>query len=146
MLLFLSGHPSCMNYSEELSRRARNSPWQCIECKTCTICTDSKDDVSAPKTDVSHWQSIVTILYFFNLACRSLLTDLSVIPHMSSCGFQGPGGWAEDSRSRGPEFESRHWANFQRLWRIFEIGIHMSHCLPSVNGELRGKCDPTVSL
>ena len=25
---------------------------------------------------------------------------------------RGPGGRAEDSRSRGPEFESRHWDNF----------------------------------
>ena len=61
-------------------------------------------------------------------------------------GFLGPGGRAEDSRSRGPEFESRHLANFQRLWRIFEIGNHMSHRRPSVNGQLRGKCDLTVSL
>ena len=59
---------------------------------------------------------------------------------------RGPGGRAEDSRSRGPEFESRHWANFQRLWQIFEIEIHMSHRQPNVNGELRGRCDLTVSL
>ena len=49
-------------------------------------------------------------------------------------GFRGPGGRVENSRSRGPKFESRHWTNFQRLWRI------------NVNGELRGKCDFTMSL
>ena len=32
-------HPSCLQYSEELTRRAYSCPWQCMECKTCTICT-----------------------------------------------------------------------------------------------------------
>ncbi|XP_064605380.1 histone acetyltransferase KAT6B-like [Liolophura sinensis] len=36
-------HPSCMEYSEELAKRARKSPWQCIDCKTCYICDDSGD-------------------------------------------------------------------------------------------------------
>ncbi|CAI9721705.1 histone acetyltransferase KAT6B-like [Octopus vulgaris] len=36
-------HPSCMDYCEELATKARNSPWQCIECKTCFICDDSGD-------------------------------------------------------------------------------------------------------
>ncbi|KAK2145445.1 hypothetical protein LSH36_681g02022, partial [Paralvinella palmiformis] len=36
-------HPSCMDYSEELAKRARTSPWQCIDCKTCYICEDAGD-------------------------------------------------------------------------------------------------------
>lgn len=36
-------HPSCMDYSGELARRSRMSPWQCIDCKTCYICQDSED-------------------------------------------------------------------------------------------------------
>lgn len=32
-----------MDYCEELAARARNSPWQCIECKTCYVCDDSGD-------------------------------------------------------------------------------------------------------
>ncbi|KAK7100441.1 histone acetyltransferase KAT6B-like [Littorina saxatilis] len=36
-------HPSCMDYSEELSFRARKGPWQCIDCKTCCICQDAGD-------------------------------------------------------------------------------------------------------
>ncbi|KAK3612621.1 hypothetical protein CHS0354_042131 [Potamilus streckersoni] len=36
-------HPSCMDYTEELAQRALNSPWQCIDCKTCYICADSED-------------------------------------------------------------------------------------------------------
>lgn len=42
-----SAHPSCMDYSEDLAKRARNSPWQCIDCKTCYVCEDSGDPVSA---------------------------------------------------------------------------------------------------
>lgn len=33
-------HPSCMNYSQALAARARNTAWQCIDCKICCICTD----------------------------------------------------------------------------------------------------------
>ncbi|KAK7508162.1 hypothetical protein BaRGS_00000401 [Batillaria attramentaria] len=36
-------HPSCMDYTEELSKRARKGPWQCIDCKTCYICEDAGD-------------------------------------------------------------------------------------------------------
>ena len=35
-----------MEYSEDLAARARNSPWQCIDCKTCYICEDAGDPVS----------------------------------------------------------------------------------------------------
>ncbi|KAH3721050.1 histone acetyltransferase KAT6B-like isoform X2 [Dreissena polymorpha] len=34
-------HPSCMNYSPELAARARNTAWQCIDCKMCCICDDA---------------------------------------------------------------------------------------------------------
>ena len=54
-----------------------------------------------------------------------------------------PSGRDGDSRSMGPGFKSRRSANFQRLCRTFEIGVHMRHRLPSVNGELRGNCDLT---
>ncbi|WAR23708.1 KAT6B-like protein [Mya arenaria] len=36
-------HPSCMNYSPELAARARNTDWQCIDCKVCCLCTDPDD-------------------------------------------------------------------------------------------------------
>ncbi|KAL4236641.1 hypothetical protein ACF0H5_005026 [Mactra antiquata] len=36
-------HPSCMNYSPALASRARNTHWQCIDCKTCCICSDPGD-------------------------------------------------------------------------------------------------------
>nr|XP_022318842.1 histone acetyltransferase KAT6B-like isoform X1 [Crassostrea virginica] len=36
-------HPSCMGYNATLARRTLESPWQCIDCKTCTVCQDSGD-------------------------------------------------------------------------------------------------------
>lgn len=35
-----SGHPSCMQYSKELTARVREEPWQCMECKKCNICKE----------------------------------------------------------------------------------------------------------
>jgi len=35
-----SGHPSCMQYSKELTARVREEAWQCMECKKCNICKD----------------------------------------------------------------------------------------------------------
>ena len=45
-VLFISAHPSCMDYSEELAVKARNSPWQCMDCKVCYVCEGSGDAVS----------------------------------------------------------------------------------------------------
>ncbi|XP_061670319.1 PHD finger protein 10 [Syngnathoides biaculeatus] len=33
-----SGHPSCLDMSEELVCVIRTYRWQCMECKTCTVC------------------------------------------------------------------------------------------------------------
>ncbi|KAF5402542.1 hypothetical protein PHET_04061 [Paragonimus heterotremus] len=31
-------HPVCLDYWPELTERARQSPWQCADCKTCSAC------------------------------------------------------------------------------------------------------------
>ncbi|XP_028299068.1 PHD finger protein 10 isoform X1 [Gouania willdenowi] len=33
-----SGHPSCLDMSKELVCVIQTYPWQCMECKTCTVC------------------------------------------------------------------------------------------------------------
>ncbi|XP_062852012.1 PHD finger protein 10 isoform X2 [Trichomycterus rosablanca] len=33
-----SGHPSCLDMSAELVIQIKTYPWQCMECKTCTVC------------------------------------------------------------------------------------------------------------
>jgi hypothetical protein len=35
-----SGHPNCLQYSLNLIERIKKEPWQCIECKTCSLCAD----------------------------------------------------------------------------------------------------------
>ena len=42
-----SVHPSCMDYSEELTRKIMSMPWQCTNCKTCFFCKQANDDVSS---------------------------------------------------------------------------------------------------
>ena len=42
--LFL-GHPSCLKYSPELTARIKQEPWQCIECKVCSVCQDAGNAV-----------------------------------------------------------------------------------------------------
>lgn len=32
------GHPSCLDMTEELVRVIQTYHWQCMECKTCTVC------------------------------------------------------------------------------------------------------------
>lgn len=32
------GHPSCLDMSAELVALIKTYPWQCMECKTCTVC------------------------------------------------------------------------------------------------------------
>jgi hypothetical protein len=44
-----AAHPSCMDYSVELTARIRadGGSWQCIDCKACVMCQDSGDAVSS---------------------------------------------------------------------------------------------------
>lgn len=37
-LALCSGHPSCLDMSVELVSQIKMYPWQCMECKTCTVC------------------------------------------------------------------------------------------------------------
>ncbi|CAH8580266.1 unnamed protein product [Heterobilharzia americana] len=36
----INAHPTCLDYWPELTERARQSPWQCSDCKTCTVCNN----------------------------------------------------------------------------------------------------------
>jgi len=39
-----SGHPSCLQFTENMIISVRTYPWQCIECKCCTVCGTSEND------------------------------------------------------------------------------------------------------
>lgn len=39
-----SGHPTCLQFTDNMIISVRKYPWQCIECKTCTLCGTSEND------------------------------------------------------------------------------------------------------
>ncbi len=41
---FLSGHPTCLQFTDNMLVSVRKYPWQCIECKCCTLCGTSEND------------------------------------------------------------------------------------------------------
>lgn len=40
------GHPSCLQFTANMIGSVRKYRWQCIECKCCSICGTSDNDVS----------------------------------------------------------------------------------------------------
>ncbi|KHJ96378.1 PHD-finger [Oesophagostomum dentatum] len=39
-----SAHPSCLNFNDNVPVIIKRYGWQCIECKSCTICGTSEND------------------------------------------------------------------------------------------------------
>lgn len=42
----LAGHPSCLQFTVNMTAAVRTYRWQCIECKSCSLCGTSENDVS----------------------------------------------------------------------------------------------------
>jgi zinc finger protein ubi-d4 len=43
--LSFTGHPSCLQFTAKLTAKVKQYRWQCIECKSCTFCGTSDNDV-----------------------------------------------------------------------------------------------------
>lgn len=43
--MFYLGHPSCLQFTGKLTESVKKYKWQCIECKSCTLCGTSDNDV-----------------------------------------------------------------------------------------------------
>ncbi|XP_022090947.1 zinc finger protein DPF3-like isoform X1 [Acanthaster planci] len=39
-----SGHPSCLQFTENITAKVKSYRWQCIECKSCGLCGTSDND------------------------------------------------------------------------------------------------------
>ncbi|XP_003746731.1 zinc finger protein DPF3 [Galendromus occidentalis] len=39
-----SGHPTCLQFTDVMTNNVKKYRWQCIECKTCTLCGTSEND------------------------------------------------------------------------------------------------------
>jgi len=38
------GHPTCLQFTRNMKLSVKKYPWQCMECKTCTLCGTSEND------------------------------------------------------------------------------------------------------
>lgn len=43
-----AGHPTCLQFTDNMMTAVRTYQWQCIECKSCSLCGTSENDVSIP--------------------------------------------------------------------------------------------------
>lgn len=66
-----AGHPSCLKFKPEVTRRVRNTRWQCIECKKCAYCGKSGTDVRIFSVKVA----FVPPLFFCTL-CLHICVDI----------------------------------------------------------------------
>jgi len=39
-----SGHPTCLQFTDIMTNNVKKYSWQCIECKSCTLCGTSDND------------------------------------------------------------------------------------------------------
>ncbi|ROI33865.1 Zinc finger protein DPF3 [Anabarilius grahami] len=37
-------HPSCLQFTDNMMQAVRTYQWQCIECKSCSLCGTSEND------------------------------------------------------------------------------------------------------
>ena len=61
--LHLIGHPSCLQFSPALMEIVMTYRWQCIECKSCHLCGQSDNDVSAYSQWVKSQLSTCVTIY-----------------------------------------------------------------------------------
>ena len=40
----MPGHPTCLQFTENMLISVKKYPWQCMECKCCTLCGKSEND------------------------------------------------------------------------------------------------------
>ena len=56
--MLVAGHPSCLQFTPNMIISVRKYRWQCIECKCCSICGTSDNDVSGSSCGM--WKLIKT--------------------------------------------------------------------------------------
>ena len=50
--IVFTGHPTCLQFTENMIISVKKYPWQCIECKSCGLCGTSDNDVSWHVTEL----------------------------------------------------------------------------------------------
>lgn len=64
VFLYVTGHPTCLQFTDNMIVSVRKYRWQCIECKCCSVCGTSDNDVSSHPASAS--VTIGVLVFFFN--------------------------------------------------------------------------------
>ncbi|KAG1682347.1 Histone acetyltransferase KAT7 [Nymphon striatum] len=75
-----SWHPSCIVFSNTLTRAVKSYSWQCYECKTCEICQNTS-------SEVGNFTCCYTCNRGFHSRCLSVKSKGKVISSRWSCNF-----------------------------------------------------------
>lgn len=60
-----AGHPTCLQFTDNMMQAVRTYQWQCIECKSCSICGTSENDVRmAASVPLRHETWLLLRLFF----------------------------------------------------------------------------------
>lgn len=75
------GHPSCLQFTLNMIISVKKYRWQCIECKCCSLCGNSDNDV-AKKLPVFH-----SVLKSFKLSnfCRTSCYSVTIATEGITC-------------------------------------------------------------
>lgn len=50
-----SGHPTCLQFTDNMIKSVKKYRWQCIECKSCGLCGTSDNDVRFKSKTISNF-------------------------------------------------------------------------------------------
>lgn len=78
-----AGHPSCLQFTPNMIISVRKYQWQCIECKCCSICGTSDNDVSGSSCRM--WKLIKTNC--FMLLCKLVSIEHFILIQTSVSSF-----------------------------------------------------------
>jgi hypothetical protein len=79
----VAGHPSCLQFTPNMIISVRKYRWQCIECKCCSICGTSDNDVSGRSCRL--WKLIITNC--FVLLHKQVSTEQFILIQTSISSF-----------------------------------------------------------
>lgn len=75
-LIIVVGHPTCLQFTANMIVSVRKYRWQCIECKCCSICGNSDNDVSTIIKRQKNASFRESILLYFSIYNFILTTNL----------------------------------------------------------------------
>ena len=61
----ISGHPNCLELTNEMVAVILTYPWQCMECKSCVLCSDPQQEVIIPFIDFQTLNNLVHCIVLF---------------------------------------------------------------------------------